>query len=215
MPRFETYGLTLLALLLAFSLAPAATVTVTDAKDSKPVANAVVSLVPLERPADGTAAPAPAVIVQKDKAFAPEVTVVAVGTTVEFSNEEAKGKHHVYSISAAKKFEIPLHDPGNRKPVVFDKPGVVALGCNIHDWMRAYVVVVETPWFAQTTAGGAAEIAAPPAGRYRVDVWHPRLKKVDSREVTLPADNPLTFALPLEPEQRIRRGPTTAGGGYK
>ena len=199
---------------LLCSAAAGASFTVTEAKGNKPVADAVVSLVPLGGQTAAPTAATPVSIVQKDKEFTPQVTAVLVGSTIEFANEETKGKHHVYSLSAAKKFEIPLHDPGNRRPVVFDKSGIVALGCNIHDWMRAYVVVLETPWFAKTAEAGAVEITAP-AGRYRVEVWHPRLKKIESREVTLPVSAPTAFALALEPDQRIRRGPTAVGGGYK
>jgi hypothetical protein len=101
--------------------------------------------------------------------------------------------------------------------VVFDKPGVVALGCNIHDWMLAYVVVLPTPWFALTPANGAATIADIPPGRYRAEVWHPRLADAQSREVTIAAATPapLSFALRLRRDQRIRRPIDAGGKGYR
>ncbi len=187
----------------------------TDSK-GQPVADAVISLTPL----DGTSAPAPAAgttveIAQEDKQFTPRVAAIRAGTAVTFTNRETKGvQHQIYSLSEARPFEIPLHKPGNSSPVVFEKPGVVVVGCNIHDWMNAYVVVLATPWFAQSAPTGAATIAGAPAGRYRADVWHARQQKPASREIALPAEAPIAFTLALKPEPRRRPLPE-AGGGYK
>ncbi len=82
-------------------------------------------------------------------------------------------RHHVYSFSPAKNFEIKLYVGTPAEPVIFDKPGVVVLGCNIHDHMVAWINVVDTPWFAKT-AQGSAQIAAVPPGDYELQVWHPR-----------------------------------------
>src|SRR5262249_12812113 len=109
-----------------------------------------------------------------DKEFVPYVTAVYVGTLVNFPNRD-QIRHHVYSFSAAKTFEIPLYAGMPEQLVDFDRAGEVVLGCNIHDWMRAYVFVVDTPYFAVTSGDGAAAIELP-AGRYRVEVWHPRLE---------------------------------------
>ncbi|MCI3206919.1 MULTISPECIES: methylamine utilization protein [Pandoraea] len=117
--------------------------------------------------------PAPASIVQKQKMFMPMVTVVQKGAAVDFPNRDDIA-HDVYSLSDAKRFELKLYRGGSRQ-VVFDKPGVVTIGCNIHDMMIAYVVVVDTPYFAKTGGGGRGELPTVPAGRYRVAVWHPRL----------------------------------------
>lgn len=114
-----------------------------------------------------------AVILQRDREFVPYLTIVQTGTAVEFPNLDPF-KHHVYSFSQPKIFEIKLYAGKPAKPVVFEKPGVVALGCNIHDWMEAYVLVVDTPYFAKTGSDGRARIADLPAGSYRVRYWHPR-----------------------------------------
>jgi len=198
----------------------AVAVVVRDAKGAL-VADAVVSLVPLDAPVPPPGATAPAEIAQEDEQYHPFLTIVRVGATVLFPNKD-RIQHHLYSVSEAKRFEKPLYAPGAHETVVFDRPGVVTLGCNIHDWMVAYVVVLETPWFARTGPDGAAQLSAPP-GRYRLDVWHPRL--IDprsrraqsvpvSREVRLPAGGPEEFALTLAPDRRIRRAPADNSTRY-
>ncbi len=179
-----------------------------------PVADAVVSLVPLDAPAP-VRAPAEAVVAQEDKEFDPYVTPVVVGTRVKFPNRDTV-QHHIYSLSKPKRFEKPLYASGAAESVLFDQPGVVALGCNIHDWMVAYVVVVATPWFAKTSADGSARLAGAPPGRYRLEVWHPRLTRPVLREITLAAGHPAaeTVPLALKPDRRIRRAPETRTGAY-
>jgi len=114
-------------------------------------------------------------IEQIDREFVPYLSIVQRGAAVQFPNRD-RTKHHVYSFSPAKTFEIKLYAGQPAKPVVFDKSGEVVLGCNIHDWMEAHVLVVDTPWFGKTGADGIARIAGMPAGRYRLRVWHPRQK---------------------------------------
>ncbi|MCX7173204.1 MAG: methylamine utilization protein [Proteobacteria bacterium] len=114
-------------------------------------------------------------IAQQDRDFVPYVTIVRTGTAIDFPNRDPL-KHHVYSFSSAKRFEIKLYAGKPAQPVIFDKPGEVALGCNIHDWMEAYVLVVNTPYFAKTSLQGRALLADVPPGRYRLRFWHPRQK---------------------------------------
>ena len=135
-----------------------------------PAADAVVSL---HSPAAVAATRAGrATIDQRASQFVPRVTVVTVGTPVVFPNSD-NVRHQVYSFSPAKRFELPLYSGKPAAPVVFATPGVVELGCNIHDWMLAYVVVVDTPYFAMANAQGRVGIDAP-AGTYTLRVWHPR-----------------------------------------
>lgn len=139
----------------------------------RPVADAAVVLEPLAPvPAKGRAS---ATIEQRGKEFIPYVTVVQAGTAIDFPNNDAI-RHHVYSFSPPKRFEIKLYAGKPGQPVIFDKPGEVVIGCNIHDWMEAYVLVVESPWFAKTGADGKAAIANLPPGRYRLRLWHPLQK---------------------------------------
>lgn len=204
----------LLAVALAATVsAQTLTVRVRDAKGA-PVSDAVVSLTPA-----GPAAPAPPTsrapveVVQRDQEYVPYVTVIRAGTLVEFPNADDI-QHHIYSVSKAKRFEKPLYAPGAREAVLFDQPGVVTLGCNIHDWMIAYIVVLSTDFFAQSDADGLARLDAPP-GTYRLEVWHPRLPKPLQEDLTLPAgDTAREFTLTLRPDRRIRRAPEAKTGGY-
>lgn len=112
-------------------------------------------------------------IEQRDREFLPYVTIVQTGTLVEFPNRD-QVKHHVYSFSPSKVFEIKLYAGKPVQPVLFDRPGEVALGCNIHDWMEAYVLVVNSPYFARSDARGHAVLRNLPAGRYHLQLWHPQ-----------------------------------------
>lgn len=125
-------------------------------------------------------------IAQADKTFLPRVSIVPVGSEVQFPNRD-KVRHHVFSFSKAKTFEIKLYAGTPANPVLFDRPGVVVLGCNIHDTMVAWVVVVETPWAALSDALGQARLGEVPAGAYTLRVWHP-----DLPPGTPPLEQPLT-----------------------
>ena len=132
------------------------------------VSNAVVYAVP-----EVKAQPAPprrAVLDQKNRMFVPHVLPIQTGTAVTFPNSD-NVRHQVYSFAPAKRFQLPLYSGTPATPVVFDKPGVVTVGCNIHDQMSAYIVVVDTPHFA-LTAGGRAELSGLPEGNYDVRVWY-------------------------------------------
>jgi hypothetical protein len=115
------------------------------------------------------------------------VTVVQTGTAVEFPNNDTV-RHHVYSFSQPKRFEIKLYAGKPGQPITFDKPGEVVIGCNIHDWMEAYVLVVESPYFGKTGPDGQVRIANLPAGRYRLQLWHPLQKtRVPAAEIDIGA----------------------------
>ncbi|TXC67115.1 methylamine utilization protein [Piscinibacter aquaticus] len=110
-------------------------------------------------------------LAQEKRQFKPRVTLITVGTAVNFPNFDTV-RHHVYSFSKAKTFEIKLYAGVPSQPVVFDKPGIAVLGCNIHDRMAAWVVVADTPWHAMSGADGVARIADAPPGTYQISVWH-------------------------------------------
>ncbi len=146
--------------------------TVTDTA-GKPIADAVVFL----DSAQARVAVKPQVgveVEQVNKQFAPRVSVVAVGTSLAFPNRDAV-RHHVYSFSPAKTFDLKLYAGTPANPVLFDKPGIVVLGCNIHDQMLAWVVVVETPYFGKTNAAGQITLPGVPPGNYALKAWHPGL----------------------------------------
>ena len=111
-------------------------------------------------------------IEQSNKQFVPLVSIAQTGTMVNFPNRDPF-RHHVYSFSPAKTFEIKLYSGVPSKPVAFDKPGEVVLGCNIHDTMIAHVLIVDTPFFAKTDGQGRASLDQLPAGDYEVRMWYP------------------------------------------
>lgn len=108
---------------------------------------------------------------QAGQRFTQAVTVVTVGTAVSFSNRDTV-RHHVDSCSPAKTFERRLHIGAPARPVVFDPPGIAVLGCNIHDPMATWVVIVETPHHGQTGANGRLRLYDVPPGSYRLRAWH-------------------------------------------
>ena len=153
---------------------------------------------------------------QRDREFIPYVTIVQTGTLVEFPNHDSF-KHHVYSFSPAKTFEIKLYAGKPVLPVLFDKPGEVAVGCNIHDWMEAYVLVVDSPYFAKTGGDGRAVVRNVPNGRYRLRVWHPRQQtQVPKREFEItPGAVPLSFEVAIDAPARVAKPkPPVESGRY-
>jgi hypothetical protein len=175
----------------------------------KPVADAVVLATPLDPKSLLRAKPQPDAMDQVDKQFVPYVKPILVGSTVRFPNSD-NISHQVYSFSAAKKFELPLYSGTVAPPIVFDKPGVVVLGCNIHDWMIGYIYVSETPFFAKTGALGAVTLGDLPPGDYTVRIWHPNMDHAEDstvRHLTLSADAPTSaeWQLSLKPNIRIPR----------
>lgn len=161
--------------ILASAAVPGATLQV-QARGSagQPLADVVLLL----EPQGGAKAPPPkpiqTEIAQQGRRFVPTVTVVPLGSQVQFPNQDTV-RHHVYSFSPAKKFELKLYVGRPENPVEFDRAGLVVLGCNIHDTMVGWVVVSDTPWYAKTPAGGRASLADVPAGRYLLRSWHPDL----------------------------------------
>jgi plastocyanin len=170
--------------------------TVTD-RDAAPVPQVVVYAEALGVEAERETLPrAGAVMDQKNRQFVPHILVVHTGTAIQFPNSDTVS-HHVYSFSPAKAFELALYRQGTvHPPLVFDTPGEVTLGCNIHDDMVGYILVVETPFFALTDGNGAASLAGLTPGRYRIQVWTPRLKRTELPapvEIEVAQDGPTSF----------------------
>ncbi len=178
------------------------------------VSNAVVTLV-------GTSA-TPALVARRvevdqvGQEFTPSVTVVPVGSTVLFPNRDTVA-HHVYSFSPACSFDLPLYTGAPPREITCAVPGVITLGCNIHDWMLAHIVVTDTPWHGVTAADGRVTLHDPPPGAAHLKVWHPRLRG-NPPLVTLPAvpEGPQMIKVSLRPESKRRRAPVVGGaGGYR
>lgn len=189
-----------LALLAVAQAASASTVSVSvRTTTGKAAEDTVVVLDPLD------AAPAPAheraVIDQLHKTFVPRVSVIRTGTVVALPNSDSI-RHEVYSHSPPHPFQVKLYASSHTEQVTFDKPGLLVLGCNIHDSMVAFVAVVDSPYYAKILGSGQAAIQVPP-GRYRMRVWHPELRvPVESRLITV-TGAPLTLPLTvdLDPER--------------
>ena len=165
-------GLLLASLIASSAIAGNVSVTVLD-ESGKPLRDAVVFLESAQ--AKKLSKPLPlAQMAQRDKAFLPPLLVITTGTSVSFPNIDTV-RHHVYSFSPAKRFELKLYVGTPTNPVVFDKPGVVVMGCNIHDQMIAYILVVDTPFYGTATANGLVSINDVPPGDYSVRIWHSRL----------------------------------------
>lgn len=188
-------------------------------QNGQAVEDAVVLAMPVDRSLLQGARPARNSVDQINKDFVPYVKAVYVGTLVRFPNKD-NIRHHVYSFSPAKKFELPLYSGTAAPPVLFDKPGVVVLGCNIHDWMVGYIYVADTPYFATTEKDGLAVIDGLPAGDYLVRVWHPDMEGTEqatTRRLSLPDAQASSdeWSLSLKPSFRIPRPLGGQGFGYR
>ena len=199
----RSFAVAALAGLLLAASAAAGALTVSVHDRAGPVADAVVALEPVDAPSPAAAAHAD--VDQVNKRFVPRISVVRTGTSVEFPNSD-RIRHEVYSFSPTKTFTLKLYAGRAALPVVFDRAGLVVLGCNIHDTMVGFIAVVDTPYFGRTDSNGVLALGAPP-GRYRLRVWHPDLDRpVPLQPVTLTAD-----AKPIAVEISRAPNPSTVG----
>ena len=188
-------GIALAAPLIAAPLS----VRVVDAS-GHPVRDAVVTLYPAGDAARAPRAGGRYVVSQKSIQFHPFLTIVPVGADVSFPNLDPT-KHHVYSFSAAKRFELKLFAKDQSRTVHFDKTGVVALGCNIHDQMSAFIIVTDSIWTARTNAQGMAVFADAPNAPARLTAWHPYLRAPGGilQQVIAPGQHSASFSVRLRP----------------
>jgi plastocyanin len=140
---------------------------------------AVPDAIIIAEPDRGSPPPRPGqkdVMDQRNLMFVPGAMVVQTGTSVDFPNSD-QVRHQVYSFSPAKPFQLALYAGKAHAPVVFDKPGLVTLGCNIHDSMLGYIYVTDSPWYGHTGADGTLQLRDLTPGEYTVRAWHPRLNE--------------------------------------
>lgn len=178
----------------------------------KPVSDAVIYAMPVAGSRIAARTPATVAIGQQDREFVPYVTAIQVGTTVNFPNRDPL-LHHVYSFSPVKNFEFKLYSGAAPRGILFDKPGTVTLGCNIHDWMLGYIQIVETPYFATTGADGRARITDVLAGEFMLHVWHPMQRAVaEPKPIKLDArtNAEVEFALDAPPRKKRFKPPMDA-----
>lgn len=212
----------ILGLLVAAGLAQAQTAeigaTVTD-QQGRPVADAVLVAVPVDGNMRSVPRAREGSVDQVDKEFSPRVTVVQLGASVSFPNHDDV-RHQVYSFSPAKRFELALYAGVPAQPIVFDKPGVVVLGCNIHDWMVGYIYVSESPFFAKTGKDGKAVLTELTPRAYVVRVWHPQLETSEDathKTIDVSRDRRVDAAwtVKLKQEVHVRRAPIAEHGGSR
>lgn len=207
--RFGVLGLLVFLTLSARAFGSDVRVVVKD-QTGRPIEGAIVwAEVSRER----MPPPVQAEIVQKNRQFIPPVTVIPVGSVVRFPNWD-NVQHHVYSFSAAKTFDIPLYIGESPQAIEFERPGIVTLGCNIHDWMAAYIVVLDTAVFAKTDASGVVLLRNLPAGPVSIFGWCPRLRGAPVKADLLAGQSSAELTMKLRPAFQ-RTPPDDRGGGYR
>ncbi len=183
--------------------------------DGSPVVDAVVTL---QGPAGLPVGALKADMDQRGQRFAPHVLVVHTGTQVRFPNSD-NIRHQVYSFSTAKRFELRLYEGTPAAPLLFDKPGVVVLGCNIHDWMLGYIYVTDDPRYGVSNAQGRVRLEELPPGDYHATLWHPQLadmQPLDGGVLHVPAAGlSHSVVLSLEPASAdLPPAPTAFGDAF-
>jgi hypothetical protein len=171
-------------------------------EQNMPVGNVVVYLSP-KNPMESNKPNDIAIMDQVNTQFLPHILVIQKDTHVHFPNSDSI-KHHVYSFSQAKTFELQLYKELSADPLLFSKLGSVELGCNIHDWMLGYIFVVATPYFGKTDSKGNLTLDLPD-GEYQLDIWHPRIQDEFnslSKQLILPQESEIKIILgsPLLPD---------------
>ena len=187
----------LLFFLIQFSFSAKTAELIIDLRtlDDQAMPNAVIYLTPIKTLAQSEPQTV-AIMDQINRQFFPHVLVVQKNSQVRFPNSDSI-KHHVYSFSPAKTFELQLYRGLDVDALLFNKVGVVELGCNIHDWMLGYILVVDTPYFAKTDIKGQVHFTLPD-GEYRLNIWHPRIAQSGTSleyTVMLSGDNKLAYQL--------------------
>ena len=165
-------------------------------KGDRPAEDIGQAVVWLEAPSPPAPAPVTAEITTSEKAFAPHVLVVPVGSTVEFPNHDPFN-HNVFSLSEESPFDLGLYGRGETRSVRFTKPDIVRVYCNVHAQMSAIVVVRDDPWFVQPGGDGSFTLPSVPAGSYRLHLWHERAEEV-TRDLSVPAEGLGDLTLELD-----------------
>ena len=190
--------ITLLSSLLSSTFIYAKTVTVTVMNiNNNPVSDLVVFLEPLENQKLDSLSVDPLIINQEDKKFAPYISVIQKGLPLTFLNKDSI-THHIYSASSKNRFSFRLKSKDEKLVEDIMVAGKVVMGCNIHDWMSGYLLVVDTPIYSKTNSQGKVSFEVPEAGRYQLKVWHPQLMEKNqeiSRELNTSEINTVELRL--------------------
>lgn len=174
------------------------------AEKERPVHQTVVELI---GPDGDTTQAAHVEIIQEDKEFLPELSIIGRGSTVAFINHDSF-KHHVYSVSKGNKFDLPLYQGKPANLITFDTPGVVTLGCNIHDWMLAFAYIKQSDRVSIADADGQVVFGDLEAGSYQLKVWNPRLrnnKKIIISSIEITENQLLEKEVTLRLRKKVRK----------
>lgn len=163
-------------------LANYTTVTVLDPKLAA-IGGVVVYLSPLDKSSVNSHTTQTLIISQNNKKFTPYITVLQKGQKIKFKNQDDV-THHIYSVSGQNRFDFKVKAGEHKDNINISTAGEIAMGCNIHDWMSGYVLVVDTPYFNKTTSSGISNFDNIPSGNYKLTIWHPQLETNNNEFVT-------------------------------
>ena len=189
-------------------------VAVAGDRDGQAMPSVVIALKPVGV-APLVTLPVTITVTQENLSFKPYISVIRKGSSVVFANRDTV-EHHIKSFSSSRPFEIAVHKPGDTPPPIrFDSEGAIVAYCILHDWMRAYVYVADTPWYGVSDTSGLTRIDNIPAGDYEVTAWHPDLgqfKPPLTAKVTIAATGTAqsTFKFEFKP-RAVRQAPKTGG----
>ena len=187
---------TIVALVFLGSAHAQMRISVVD-KNNNPLSNVVVELTPsISQPNTVTAQP-PLVMKQLNQQFVPHILAVKKGSVVAFPDTDTV-KHHVYSFSAAKTFEVRVYKEEVNRHITFDNAGVAVIGCNIHDWMLGYIYVANSTLFALSDENGEVVFSDLIHGDYSASLWHPRIDAKDTQR-----SHQTTYSLKDNSEQKV------------
>ena len=218
MPTLSASSSFLLLLAIVCPVGHASASELTVAVEDKKQLSTEGSIVELVGENLETAASGPVVINQIKREFDPLLSIIPKGSAVQLNNSDAYS-HHVYSVSKGNKFDLPLYKGKPPKDVVFDAAGIVKLGCNIHDWMLAYVYISQSQTIATTDASGIVTFVGIPAGSYQLRVWNHRMrntKRVVTRKIDLADGQALKTTVQVSLRKKIRKRKQTesSDSGY-
>jgi len=171
--------------LVIFSSSALATITVSMKTGAKQInlPGAVVWAIPKDKTAMSNTKSAVKDMEQINRQFKPFIQVSQRTNSIRFPNRDETA-HHVYSFAKGNNFELPLYKKAVPEPIAFDTAGVIPVGCNIHDWMIGYILVVDTPFYKQFS-NETLTLEALPHGEYEIHLWHPALSKKENLKQTL------------------------------
>lgn len=209
--KFNHFAIIFFSLLSCSVFALDVNIIVLDHKQN-PLPDVVVYLEPLE-PLDSMM-PLPKVanvieISQKNNVFSPYISVMQVGQSVSFDNQDDI-THQIYSPIGKNKFSFKIKAGEQQMKSDFNQKSEITMGCNIHDWMSGHLLVLDTPYFTKSDQQGLAKITPKYAGKYQLTIWHPQMRESNNRltrvvilPITTQIEMKLTKAMKDIPEQKF------------